>query len=122
MVAWITLTIGSVGAITCFVLFLLMRYTSVDLIEAEGTFKKSPQFISKLGEIMMVSELKPKENINTDENVDKDTDAVHENGNNMPSTGAVLLLDEVVSKAVREVKKSKLQGDFDDPRSTVDRF
>lgn len=115
---WITWMYWLPSTIICTTLFVLSRFTNVSIFEVDqNIFSKSPN-LSKIGAITKVkeNEVRNEENVspaqeknvkNNEKNDVKDLDA-----NGVPETGAVLLLNEIVSKAASAANNSRLQSDF----------
>lgn len=113
------MTYWLLGTVVCTTLFILSRSNNVNIFEEEpNCFTRSPN-LSKIGAITIANEPPVKENnglktidenyVNADTNADvDDTDTT-----DISKTGAVLLLDEIVTKAASAASNSrKLQNDF----------
>lgn len=110
-VIWITMTYGLIGTVICTTVYILNRFTDIDVLEEEKAFTKSPHLISTLGSIKMVASIE-------DNRIDKKlkrngTDKKNEDTNGDPSIAAVLLVSEVVTKAASAANKIRLQRNFD---------
>lgn len=102
MIKWVTLTYYLFGTIICVSLYLLKRYTTVNVIEQENMFTKSPNTMFKTVPITMVSsiinELPPKVDIDfemKDRELHKD-----KNGNECSDearANSIMLLNELVA-------------------------
>lgn len=119
MIKWVTLTYYLFGTIGCVSLYLLKRYTTVNVIEQENMFTRSPNGIFKTVPITMVSsiisELPPKVDIDfemKDRELHKD-----KNGGECDDearTNAIILLNEIVAAKMAETDNdSQLQKPSD---------
>ncbi|XP_055302266.1 sensory neuron membrane protein 1-like [Sitodiplosis mosellana] len=111
---WITLTYWLFGTIICTTLFVLSRYANVNIFEeGQSVFMKSPN-LSKIGAITTASELSDKVNdgLKTIDEKDADVNVNGEDTNSHSKNGAVILLNEIVTKAASAANKSRLQTDF----------
>lgn len=100
MYKWVTLTYYLFGTIFCVSLYLLKRYTTVNVIEQENIFTKSPNTMFKTVPITMVSsiisELPPKVDIDfemKDRELHKDKNRIERN--NDARKNSILLLNEL---------------------------
>lgn len=104
---WCSMTFGLIGSITCLTVFILDRFTNFNIIEEEKAFNKSPHLISTLGSIA-INQVTSK----IDNKISKKSEQIEVNKNDEvlngggPSTNAVLLVREVVSKAASAANKS----------------
>lgn len=103
-VIWISMTFGLIGTIVCLTVFVLSRYTNIDVIEEEKAFTKSPQLISTLGTIKMVGQVTSKLNNGTEKKLKENSPDVNDDSV-VPSMGTVLLVEEIVSKAASAANK-----------------
>lgn len=118
---WISFTYWLTGTIICTTLFLLSRMTHVKIFEDEqNLFNKSPN-LSKIGAIKSTNEVPTNEVPNNEPAKENNgLKTVNENEvvaneldmNGVPRTGAVLLLNEIVTKAASAANNSRLQKDF----------
>lgn len=113
---WITLTYWLFGTVICTTLFVLHRYTNVNIFEEEeqSMFTKSPSQ-SKVGVVTNASErIPPIENndLKTIEEKDDDVNLNEQDASNASQTGAVILLNEIVTKAASAANNRRLQNDF----------
>lgn len=105
------MTYGLIGTIICSTVFILNRYTDIDVLEEEKAFTKSPHLISTLGSIKMVASIE-------DNGIDKKlkrngTDKINKDTKGDPSIAAVLLVSEVVTEAASAANKIRLQRNSD---------
>lgn len=100
IIKWVTMTYFLVGTIVCVSLYLLKRFTTVDVIEQENVFTKSPNAIlKKTIPITMVSELPP--NVDIDSEMKQRQLDLNENECDLSSSNAILMLSEIVSEAAK---------------------
>lgn len=66
LIKWVTMTYFLCGTIVCVSLYLLSKFTTVDVIEQENMFTRSPNAILKIVPITMVSELPAKLDVDFD--------------------------------------------------------
>lgn len=98
------MTVSLFGAILCSSLYLLEKFTSVDIFEVEKTFKKSPNGISRIATILPFTK-----ELSFDANkdgvimrsIDQKADRLSINMPNMTNRDAILLLTGVVDGASR---------------------
>lgn len=109
MIKWVTFTYYMFGTIICVSLYLLQRYTTVNVIEEENMFTRSPNAVSKAVPITMVSsfisELPPKVDIDYElKNKEflKDNKSEESDGNEEARKNAILLLNEIVAVKISE--------------------
>lgn len=115
---WITFAYWLPGMVICTTLFVLSRSTHVNIFEEQpglsprsGFFTKSPN-LSKIG-ATTANESPAKENKGLKTIYEKDADTHGLETNGVPkSAGAVLLLNEIVTKAASAANNSRLQRDF----------
>lgn len=107
MIKWVTMTYFLCGTIMCVSLYLLKRYTTVNVIEQENMFTKSPNAIFKTVPITMVSsiigELPPK--IDIDNEMKQPELYQIKNGsecNDVSRINAITLLNEMVAAKMTE--------------------
>lgn len=106
MIKWVTMTYYLCGTIVCVSLYLLKRFTTVDVIEQENMFTRSPNAILKTVPITMVStiisEMPPNKNI--DYEMKQQELYLDKNGNDcneLSKTNSILLLNEIVTEAAK---------------------
>ncbi|XP_031629088.1 sensory neuron membrane protein 1-like, partial [Contarinia nasturtii] len=108
---WITMTYWLLATIGCTTIFLLTRYTDINVLEKDALFTRSPQ-ISKIGPIVTMVSEQPLKDFNGVEANEKD----QHDKNCLPKTDAVLLVNEIVTRATSAANKGHLQNDFDQPK------
>lgn len=95
------MTVALFGAILCSSLYLLDKFTNVDIFESEVTFTKRPNGISKIGTILpFTNEIAfdaNKDNVLI-RSIEQKVDNV---GRNVTNGNAILLFTEVVEEASR---------------------
>lgn len=91
------------GTIICTTLFVLTRYTNLNVLEKVTEFQKSPN-ISKVDVIPVVDDTRVKDNKGIG-NVQK-TNELHR-------TDAVSILNEILTRASTAASKNKLQQKFE---------
>lgn len=102
----ITMTIFLPGAIICSTVYLLDRFTDLNIIEEETTFRKSPNALSKAKTITDVSYKKDEIVITS---IDRDEDANEKEISGSVNQGnATIFLSEIVEEATKAAKKNEL--------------
>lgn len=103
------MTVSLFGAIFYSSLYLLQKFSSFEIFEAEGTFKKSPNAISKIAPVLPISS-EAAFKANKDDII---MSTIDHNADDILNTNAMLLLSEVVeeaSKASRIQKQKSIDG------------
>lgn len=103
------MTVSLFGAIFYSSLYLLQKFSSVDIFEVEQTFKKSPNAISKIATVLPFSSeaaFKANKDDIIMSTLDQNADKIEGNFNDAANTNAMLLLSEVVEEAS---KASRIQ-------------
>lgn len=109
-VQYATMIYFLLATIVCSVIFILTRYTNINVLEKDTMFTRSPH-MTKVEPITMVSEQPP-----------KDCNSVEVNGkgehekNGFPKTDAVLLLNEIMTRATKNATNG-LQNEFKQQKS-----
>lgn len=101
-IKWMTMTYLLCGTIVCVSLYLLKKFTTVDVIEQENMFRKSPNIILKTVPITLVSVVKMDSVLPS--NVDIDCEKKQEDGsgfNGASDTNAIPLSSEIVTEAAK---------------------
>lgn len=105
------MTFGLFGTIICLTLFLLKRYTDVDIFEEEKAFITSSNAIPKIITVAKTNETASKTNkgiiLNSSEKGKIDGNGAKING--AANANAMLLLNEVVTEATKATNKNNLQ-------------
>lgn len=107
IIKWVTMTYFLFGTIVCVSLYLLKRFTTVDVIDQENMFTRSPNTILKTVPITMVSsvisEMTP--NVDIDFEIKQhELCTIDKNGNgcnDVSKTNPISLLNEVVTEAAK---------------------
>lgn len=106
MIKWVTMTYFLCGTIVCVSLYLLERFTTVDVIEQENVFTRSPNAILKTAPITMVSsiinEMPP--NIDIDFEMEQREFYTDKNGNgcnHLSKTNPISLSNEIVTETAK---------------------
>lgn len=119
MIKWVTMTYYLCGTIVCVSLYLLKRFTTVDVIEEENMFTRSPNAILKTVPITMVtsiiSEIPPKIDIDFEMKQQEFGQDQNENGCDDESRrNAVILLNEInAAKMAKTDDNSQMQNQQD---------
>lgn len=111
LIKLLSMTYWLFGTIICSTIYLLDRFTNVNVIEEEKTFTKSPNSIAKVEPIMVISEL-----THIEDAFDEKTEKIaveSEYDINGISKSAVVLLSEVVTEATKAANKNQRHTDPD---------
>lgn len=104
------MTFGLFGTIICSTLFVLKRYTNVDIFEEETTFIPSSNAISKIISVAKAKETASKTNRGTILNLREKRNGEMING--AANANAMLMLSEVVTEATKAANTNNLQRDL----------
>lgn len=110
------MTISLFGAALCSSLYLLEKFTTFDIFEAETTFRKSPNAISKIATILPFRNEATFDTTKDDiimRSMEKKNAENQSNDDNIANTNAMLLLTEVVEEATK-TRRMQQQNSFDE--------
>lgn len=111
------MTVSLFGAIFYSSLYLLKKFSSLNIFEVEKTFKRSPNAISKIATVLPFSTEATfranKEDIIM-RSVEQIANENESNANNIANTNAMLLLSEVVEGASKASRIQQRQKSVDE--------
>lgn len=113
LATWFTMTVSLFCAVLYSTLYLLEKFTSLNIFEDDVTFEKSPNAILKIAPISNEATFKANKDEIVVRSLEQSAEENKRNVDEISNTNAMLLLSEVVEE-VSKASRVRKQKEFDE--------